>query len=58
MTKPLLLVPGLLAALAFGMPSDLVHLGLLWVKIQATAVEIDRCLEVLPIAISAHTPLD
>jgi GDPmannose 4,6-dehydratase len=35
-----------------------VHLGLLWVKVQATAVEIDRCLEVLPIAISAHTPLD
>jgi hypothetical protein len=36
----------------------LVHLGLLWVEIKSTAVEVDGCFEVLAIAISSNSPFD
>ncbi len=35
-----------------------VHLGLLWVEIESTAVEVDGCFEVLAIAISSNSPFD
>ena len=35
-----------------------VHLGLSWVQVETAAVEIDRSLEVLAVAIASHTTFD
>ena len=35
-----------------------VHPGLSWIEVQATAVEIDRCLEVFAVAVASDATLD